>query len=401
MAFLANRSAPSSRLIRISVLFLLVVALGYAGLRNGLSGFGRPDFIQYWAAARLFVGSGNPYSVAEMATVQAPYGIADIAILQWNPPIIFPVTLAFSLLPFEAAAWVWLLLMSAAILVIIVLSFAEFQRQAHTSYSVGAILFCLTFYPFAAALYWGQLSPLLGLGWAGALFLGRSERFRGRFLAGVCLVLTALKPHLLFLVYAWLLWCGRKRQWRPVLSGLLAAVAGLSLISLIIRPDIYSLYRHAFDSPPIYWKTPTLGSWLQQLMDIHTLAVRMLPTALILGVFLVCLSIRLLPSARGAFDFALVLMPLSLLAAPYGWQYDHILLFPSALWCFGRVRQAPISGLLRNVIETILVMLNVVVLLSPPNTEMHYFVWYPALLFAICLFLWRTGDQGLRYADAA
>lgn len=401
MAFLANQSAAPSRPVRISVLFLLVAALGYLGLRNGSGGFGTLDFIQYWTAARLFLGSGNPYSVPEMALAQAPYGIADIAILQWNPPIIFPVTLAFALLPFEAAAWVWLLLMSAAILVIIALSFGEFQRQARTQCSVGAALFCLTFYPFAAALYWGQLSPLLGLGWAGALFFGRSERYRSRFLAGCCLVLTALKPHLLFLVYAWLLWCGRSRQWRPVLFGLVAAAAGLSLISLIIRPDIYSLYGHAFGSPPIYWKTPTLGSWVQELIDIHTLAVRMLPTALTLGAFLLCLSMRLLPSPLFAFDFALVLMPLSLLTAPYGWQYDHILLFPSALWCFGRLKQAPVSGPLRKVIESALVMLNVVVLLTPPNTEMHYFVWYPALLFAICLLLWRMGGQSLRYADAA
>jgi hypothetical protein len=197
-----------------------------------------------------------------------------------------------------------------------------------------------------------------------------------------------LKPHLLYLVYLWLLLHAVRSRSIAVLVGLVLGAVGLTGAALLVRPDILWLYAAAIAEPPIYWQTPTLGSWLQLLSDVHEPWVRLLPSAITLlclsGLWIFRSSVRTWVAQRSALY---VLVPLSLLTSPYGWQFDHVLLLPAALWCFSRAQTlAPQRALLPG---AVLILLNVAVLLTPPGLEMEHFWWYPGILFLLALGLER------------
>lgn len=363
------------------ILFALVDSLESIDLGE----FGRGDFLQYWTAAKLYLSGGNPYDLSEMTVAQRAYNTAPVTILQWNPPMIFPLTAAFSLLSFSTAALWWLVLMAACCAFALV---KLIQNEAFALVSrpirLQQVLFLATFYPFAASLYYGQISPLLLFGFV-VLLLGlefEGDRRVPAILAGMSFSLTLLKPHLLYLVYLWLLLNAVRSRSFATLAGLVLGGVGLTGAALLVRPDIVALYAAAIAEPPIYWQTPTLGSWLQLLSNVHEPWVRLVPSALTL----LCLALMWVSrqSARFWFDSRsalYVLVPLSLLTSPYGWQFDHVLLLPTVLWCFSRAQMlASHRALLPG---AVLILLNVAVLLTPPGLGMQHFWWYPSILFLL------------------
>jgi hypothetical protein len=45
------------------------------------------DFIEYWAAAKLLLSGGNPYSTEQLLQLQRTVGWSkNEALLMWNPP---------------------------------------------------------------------------------------------------------------------------------------------------------------------------------------------------------------------------------------------------------------------------------------------------------------------------
>lgn len=363
---------------------LVLVGLWALLLQVDLGVFGKGDFLQYWAGGKLFLSGGNPYDLTQMREAEAPYNLAPITILVWNPPLIFPFVAPLSLLGFDAAAVLWLVLMCVAFAGALSLLFS---CQALHSRARGAmalrIVFLLSFYPLALSLYYGQSSPLLLVGFAGfvALFLRPEGTSFATFEAGFMLALTALKPHLLYLVYLWLFvraW--HLKSWRTVV-GFACGVGGLALLALSLRSDIFNLYLAAISTPPIYWKTPTLGSWLQEFSDIQETWVRMLPTVLFAAAALFVFSRR--RSFLERKEVLFVLTPLSLLTAPYGWHFDHVLLLPVALWCIARVDQLDQRALWP---VWLVLLANFAVLLTPSGLPMHYLIWYSVLFLVAAIF---------------
>ena len=351
-------------------------------LRADLHGKGEIDLLQYYTSATLLLSGENPYDAKLISEFQRGiHGGAKDTVLMWNPPLLLPLIAPFALLSFSSLVKVWFACSLLLFFCAGVISWNAVHAVVPTSlkYNRGdEIIFLallLTFYPPYDSLTWGQLSavPLLGL----ALFLhfSFSEYAGGRrsFLAGFALALTLVKPHLLYLLYLHLLTqAARSRSWQTI-AGFLSGALLLSGIPLIFNVDIYLLYLQAFDSPPIYWQTPTLGSWLQLLSSQHTLFIRTLPTLISASAYLLwAWPQRKRQIGPQALFF---IIPLSLVSAPYGWLYDQSLLIPSLIWMAVILKQR--KSLFSVPIAILLCFhLGMFVLRFPQQ----YYVWYPLLL---------------------
>jgi hypothetical protein len=69
------------------------------------------DFVEYWAAARLLLNGGNPYSPAELIQMQREIGWSQpLPLIMWNPPWTLSFTLPFGLFDYGTRQFAWFLL---------------------------------------------------------------------------------------------------------------------------------------------------------------------------------------------------------------------------------------------------------------------------------------------------
>lgn len=354
--------------------------------------FGEIDLLQYWAGAKLLSQGTNPYAPSEILSLQqqvTTYG--DLPILLWNPPFIFPFILPLALLSFQTATWVWFIFSTCLAGLGVEISMLPFRRRLRERRWVIPILLCTAFYyPVLLTLHFGQSSHILLLALAGYLALTfREGRLSDGFQAGLVLSVTLIKPHLLHLVYVFVFVDAvRFSRWRTVKGFVLGAVI-LGAIATLIYPPAFSSYLKTLSAPPIYWRTPTLGSWLQSLSGMHEPVVRLLPT-----LFAQFLLLTVLMRARGrTFTPSLVylLIPISLLTAPYGWVYDQVLLLPSILWCLWKAVGYYEKGSPKALAFTAAALFHAMLLFYfiPGQLGQDVYVWFPALVGILVLWLRR------------
>lgn len=306
-----------------ATLVLLTLAIGAAPKAQG---FGI-DFVQYWAGGRALLNKQNPYSAEIISAFEIPAKIpGDLVIRLWNPPTIFLPTLPFSLLPYQTGLILWVgcgILISAAA----IFSLIGFWRSENSRDRILAIICCGTSFALSSNIYFGQSSHLVLAGLT--IFLCELSRTanRGGFWAGFYLSLSLIKPHLLGLLYIYLLIKALVERRGQTLLGITLGGACLAFIPMAFSPDIISQYLSDGTKFPINWKTPTLGSFLQGALDSHTILIRSAPflvaaaaTVIILIKKPALLKLEALPAA---------LLPFSLLFSPYGWIYDQLALLPA------------------------------------------------------------------------
>ncbi len=283
------------------------------------------DFIEYWAAGRVFVSGGNPYNSSELLAAERTAGWTDSKpIMMWNPPWTLPLILPFAFLPYWTGRGCWFVFNFASVLV----SADFFWRQYGGSVSRRWIswLAVLFFIPVGTSLYAGQISPLVLAGLAGfAWALSRNRTM----LAGVFTLALAVKPHLLYLFWLFLLlWMVKKRDWR-VLSGALVAVFVSSLIVVLVDRTIFLDFYQAIISPssgPQIWQTPTWGVALLMLFPKASAWVRFIPSAL--GIVL---SFWLWRNWSADFSWQRhlpVIILLSVTSSSFTWMFDWVVLLP-------------------------------------------------------------------------
>ncbi len=385
-----------SRPAVFALLSLGVVLWGLCAFRL-LEGAAGIDFLQYWAGSKLILHGHDPYSPEAQLLLQqkAWEGVqAELPILMWNPPQVLTLMLPFSALPFHTAYFAWFLL---SLIIIVCCSYASIllfppavsNERRFVKYS--RLLFLLTFPPFAFSLYYGQASPWLLLGFTAALAaFARSKPFW----SGLFLSLTLIKPHLLYLYYLYFFWTEWRRKSIKGLAGFLLGAALLSVVPLLLQPEIFQRYLNAMAAPPIIWQTPTLGSWLQAFSGIHHAAIRLLPSLVTALLFFAALR-------RGRFSEALpqqllIIVPLSLLTSPYGWAFDQILLLPPAMLAFSAV--SGVDRAVRTWLLVLMLLANAANFFIPSTVGQHFFIWYPALL----LFVWlRLGETSTAAENSA
>jgi hypothetical protein len=216
---------------------LLLVAQVGASWRGGDGTNVARDFKTFYCAGATANAGGDPYLVVPFERCGTPPGEplpGFAAAGVWAAPIPpYDVALfrAVALLPYRAAAVLWLAVSLVA------LSFAVVAIASTTGAPLLIVFAAFALPLFYGNLEWGQLPPLV----AGALVAAALAIRRGAFAwAGVAAAVTLLEPHIgLVVCAATFLWLPRAR------IAVAACVAALALAALAaVGPAVNVAYLH-------------------------------------------------------------------------------------------------------------------------------------------------------------
>jgi hypothetical protein len=289
------------------------------------------DFVEYWAAAKLLLAGGNPYSPTELLLIERSIGWSQPEpLVMWNPPWTLPLIMPLGVLGYDTAQLTWFLLHSLVIFVgaqILWQSYAGDPKNAR--YSLLAVL---VFPPIYFALLLGQIGPLILLGIIGFLFFVQKKAW---LFAGASLSLVSIKPHVSYLLWiALIFWVLREKLWRLALG---AAIAGLLLVLMPLgwNSAIYTEYVELLSShavvQPIEWATPTLGTALGVLLGNPSGVIRWLPS--VLGALWFVWYWSHHRAGWNCFVETPLVLLVSVATASFAWTFDHVVLLPAVVQC--------------------------------------------------------------------
>ncbi|MBL0172266.1 MAG: DUF2029 domain-containing protein [Gemmatimonadaceae bacterium] len=379
-----------------SVLLMIAVAVGVMISRTPLQydDWGTKDFIEYWAANQVALGGENPYDPARLLAVEQAAGRADdVPLMMWNPPWLLVLMRPVLQRSYGLAASTWMgvnVVMATLACLLIASGYRRARLEAIDF--VPAALGSLLSMPALMAIERGQVGFLLLLVVATAFW---SIRHKHDLLAGAALSVLTVKPHLFFLVAVFaaiLIW--RERRWRIAIGA--ACGTGLLLLGTIATsPALVKLWWLSVISPPAgalpayTWKTPTLAHAVRDLLLRWTGNGSAWPLQVIPIVAVVLFAIWLWRRSRmqtldELFPLALCL---SVIAAPFGWTFDHaVLAVPQViifLRAFGEVDRSMRRWALSAAI--LLCHLGIVVQLVQTGTDYSGFWWFPLAILAVWL----------------
>jgi len=297
------------------LLALLSVSLaGRAPLHN--------DFVEYWAAARVLLAGGNPYSPAAILAAETPTGFAGKRpLLMWNPPWTLPFLLPLGAFSYAKASAAWLLLNLAIVFACADSLWREYGGDTRRRW-LGWLL-AASFFPLLTALGLGQIGPLILLGLT--LFV-RYQTSRP-LLAGAASVLIAVKPQLLYLFWMVLLLdCVQRRRWR-LLLGAGGALALASLLPLWLSPRLWRNYFDLAGSGEVLRNpSPNFGTVLRMQLGNHAW-LQYVP--MLFGIAWVVPFWRARRSGWNWSRHLPIVLLVALVTTAYGWLFDQIVLLPA------------------------------------------------------------------------
>ena len=180
----------------VAGLLFLVLQLGRLGNKSFLP---VKDFVEYWAAGRLFAAGGNPYSWDAMLELEKSVGMEtylsedtreEMPLLMFNPPWTLVFVMPFGQASFALSRLMWFVFGLGLVILcadVIWRTYGGAPNRRWLAWIVG-----LSFVPTLQVLQMGQIGPLLLLGIVGFLFC----IYNSGWSAGVATVLIAIKPHL-------------------------------------------------------------------------------------------------------------------------------------------------------------------------------------------------------------
>ena len=283
------------------------------------------DTVEYWAAGRLNLTGGNPYAADQLLPLERAAGRTTEVLMMWNPPYTLALAMPLALVPYPLARLLWLLLSILSVLIAADWLWQLYGGAANRRWLAQAIAF--TFFATVTVLRMGQIGPFLLLGIAGFL---RFERARRDGLAGACLALIAIKPHLLYLVWpALLLWALPTRRWRVPVGAALALIAATAS-ALIANPHVLGQYAAATAADsPLVWATPNFGSLLRTIFGFDLKWLQFVPLAPGI-IWLAFYWWRHAADWRWPDHMPLLLL-VSVTTAAFGWSFDLVVLLPAIL----------------------------------------------------------------------
>jgi hypothetical protein len=329
---------------------------------------GYVDFSQYWTSAFLTIQGKNPYDPAQVGFIQKDFNLDFYPILMWNPPLVIPFFIPFSLFPFKIATKAWVLITISLFILA-----HRFLLKAYNNKRIkkAEIIVLATFYPLFIHVSYGQSSILILLGLSGFFYCSRKDPqlILSSKEAGIFLGLTAIKPHLLYLLYiAIFVESIRTKKFVMLFSSFVTCVF-LLFVTHLLQPDIIAQYTTAWKTGPLSWHNPTLGSWLQGFLNIHTIWIRALPTFIGLCIFS---YILLFKNIRFSRNLLTILIPLSVVSCPYAWVYDYVVILPFIVLYTSRSLIVAVTTVLANC---------TLMLFAANGTSQAYMLWYPIVLY--------------------
>jgi hypothetical protein len=342
------------------------------------------DFIEYWAAARLLVTGGNPYSPVELFEVQRALGWSQHEpLIMWNPPWTLFFTAPLGLLDYGTAQFVWVMLHVVTISVGARMLWQTYGGSLQRSW--WALFVVLTFAPTYLVLLMGQIGPLILLGLI--IFLQTVNR-RSWSIAGLSLSLVSIKPHLLYLFWlALVVWLLRGRRWK-FLGGWIIGAIITGLAPLFVDPAIYSRYvellKNADVIRPFQYATPSLGLALGKLLSVEDDWLRWTPS--VLGAIW-ALSYWRKKAARWEWNDQLpIILLVSVATTSFVWSFDHIVLLPAVIQGAVWLSRSPSLTLSRSLIVLHIVLNMGIMMLRVPVPSDFWYFWVAPIYLIFYLY---------------
>lgn len=375
-----NRLEPVAKpvqLVAAGLLLLVCLILMSVALSHDAA---NRDFICYWSSAKLLRAHANPYSAQTILQIEnAAGGSYREPFIMRNPPWALFLVAPLGFFSAPVAAFVWLLaLIAAAMLSIKCLRMGPRPPP----------LFIYLFAPILGCAMAGQTSIFL---LAGIAFFFKYHR-RLPWLAGVALVLPAMKPHLFLLLWpVILIECVRRRkQWR-VLTGFGIGLSVAVLVALFFDPHVWADYLAAIRGEHIDQQyLANLSFLLRFMVPGHPVWVQAVPSILGLA-FCARYYWRRRHTWYWREDGAALLL-ISAMVSPYSWPFDQLLVVPAIIHvCSARRLKRAIPALAVLNAAAILLLLMTIPLSSPAYawSGTACLIWY----------VWarrRAGLAGLR-----
>lgn len=328
---------------------------------------GTIDFIQYWSAYQLFKGGQNGYDPTLLLDHERLTGLVDLTPkMFWSPPWTLTLMAPVLELPFDLSAKVWLgVSITLWLLAALVCSVSVPKNRI---FSFAACLLC---FPAFDVLRLGQTGLLLSAALVGMwVALGR----RSYRIAGCCVPILLIKPHLFYLTFVWLIFAMRNRRfWYSTLISFATLIMATELvIPGAIKywlPTLFFNESGNSATPRVTYFTSTLAGLMRTIAPFpgdHFLLV-IIPLVTLVG-----FGFALYKTQPAALTTFLASIPLSLFTAPYGWFHDASVLLPLHAEIGSSKRCATNTGLL------ILVLCQIVVYCQVFYYPSYaYAAWYP------------------------
>ena len=300
---------------------------------------GGNDFLAHYTAWEAFFGLGySPYSdKAALYTQQAIYGRAALPGEDQNrltyPFYSFLVHAPFIWIDYALARAIYMTLLQAALLAGVVM-IVRLVRWRQPVWLAGVTMaWAMLYYPEARGIILGQFAIFGFFSLAGSLYLLSRKHDLS---AGLLLVLSTVKPTLVFLVIPYLLfWAVVRRRWRFI-AGFFALLGVLVTASFIMQPS----WLHEWVNRMTLYSDYTVGQspvWLLTRVAFPALGgvgELTISLGLITGM-LWTWRLALRPGGAAAFYWALgVTLVVSNLIVSRSATTNYVLLLPPALWVF-------------------------------------------------------------------
>ena len=319
----ARRGASNDDRVGAMVSLLLTVPLLADRVILLLKPLPRQDCLIYWAAGRLFLFGGDPYSISSLQVIERSAGWTNaVPLPMLYPPWVLPFFAPLGALPFWSAHYLAFTI-SLGIEILCSLALWDYFGGEKRQRWIG-VLVLLTFLPAASAEQYGQITPLILGGLTIFLLALRRQWF---VLAGVPLVLFVVKPHLLYLVLlAILLWSIQNRRWAIPLSATLCGVAA-TVAPIAFNHKVLSYFHGTV--PAALINPCGIGGYLRSVFGWQHVWLQFLPCVVGLGWFAVYWMRHRMTWAWE--ERIPLLLLVSIGSAAYFWKHDFILGLPAVI----------------------------------------------------------------------
>ncbi|NMC62175.1 MAG: DUF2029 domain-containing protein [SAR324 cluster bacterium] len=280
------------------------------------------DYYIMWSFGALALQGANPYDEASIRATLAGLDLVCNHPLCGHVPWILWLYSLLALFPFDVSRILFFAIMLSAIAVSIGWSW-RFLKEEHANFNLTGIelaIAVLAFSPNINSLRWGQTNPLLLLGLIGFLHYRRKGDERS---AGLALSFLLSKPHLVLPLLAYLTayWI-RTRRASAFVYCALALLLQLGMTFALSPQALHSYPQDMLRCMEISkaFHMPAFSILLPNLFGIPALYYLILFIGISAGAVL-----GLKRNSEVTKDIYLVL-PLSLLVAPYTWSHSYVLL---------------------------------------------------------------------------
>lgn len=285
------------------------------------------DFFTFWLGGKMALQQASPYNQDLWLANHELMGADWIP----NDRFIYPLPLAVLLIPLGAlkladAARVWLFISILLIFASFYLIFSLEKSLTKLRYLLPGLCALYTFRPVMVTLNNGQLGGLWLFCTALTIRFWSQKRW---LLGGIPIAFLLLKPTFgIIVVGLVVIWLIIEKRWLGLL-GIGATAFFLAALGCLVDPSWLTKFFEAGGNKMItnFGFFPNIWGFLYFISKMN-LPLTIAVSVLIIGVSLIIL-IRFLLQYQSQLDPAVLtslILPLSLLFAPYLWAYDQILL---------------------------------------------------------------------------